>query len=275
MGNRAANREGLENENNMRVIWLMNFRVRVEQLGLNNLFLFHFRSRDDRRRVFAGGCASEWGELLGSVEAVSVVGSRMRVRVRMDITKPLRRGLRVRVGEASKEISLILQYERLPDFCFDCGMIRHKHLECSFQDDEKTQLPINKKGRFGVWLRAPSPPRCLRPMGKHTESGETVSLTQVTPLKPISWDLTDETDAIDPSQPHLGELREWTEEQRIIQAGDRKGNGDMPSLRKDSPVQKGSSVEVVDIEASKIVDTVQATVVYLGDVEAANKEVCL
>ncbi|PON75877.1 hypothetical protein PanWU01x14_038280 [Parasponia andersonii] len=112
-------------------------------------------------------------------------------------------------------------------------------------------------------------------MGKRTESGEIVSPTQVTPLKPISWDSTDENDAIDQSQPHPRELWEWTEEQHITKTGDRKKKVVVPSLRKDSPIRKGSSVEVVDVEASKIIDTVQNTMVHLGDVEAANKEVLM
>ncbi|PON85990.1 Zinc finger, CCHC-type [Trema orientale] len=232
MGNRPANREGLEN--NMWAIGRTNLG-----LGLNNLVpIIPFCFTLDLE-TFDRECLRE-GELRGLVEAVSVMRSRMRVRVRVDITKPLCRGLRVCVGEVSQEICLILQYERLLDSCYDCGLIGHKYLECPLQDDEKTQLSIDKKGHFGVWLRAPYPPKCLRLMGKRTKSGETVSPTRFTPLKPISWDSTDEINAIDPSQPRPGELGEWTEEQYIIEASDRKG---------------------------------KATMVHSADVEVANKEV--
>ncbi|PON90224.1 Zinc knuckle CX2CX4HX4C [Trema orientale] len=89
------------------------------------------------------------------MEVVSVMGSKMKARVRVDITKPLHRGIQVRVGDEMKKISLILQYERLPDSCFDCDLIGYKHLECPLNMDEETPLSFEKKKE--IWNVAHSP----------------------------------------------------------------------------------------------------------------------
>ncbi|KAK6123351.1 hypothetical protein DH2020_042911 [Rehmannia glutinosa] len=51
----------------------------------------------------------------------SAIGKFLRIRVEMDISKPLRRILQV--DYQSHKITVVLKYERLPDFCFFCGKI--------------------------------------------------------------------------------------------------------------------------------------------------------
>ncbi|XP_019151044.1 PREDICTED: uncharacterized protein LOC109147843 [Ipomoea nil] len=74
----------------------------------------------------------------------------IRIRVSIDVNKPLRRI--VRIKQANGE-SLILEckYERLPTFCFTCGKIGHAEKYCP------QQLDINDEGfirPFGPELRA-------------------------------------------------------------------------------------------------------------------------
>ncbi|KAF4363220.1 hypothetical protein F8388_020790 [Cannabis sativa] len=103
--------------------------------------------------------AREWAERIGKLEDIKLVNGTMKVRVRMNITEPLKRGLRVAVDELGNEVSLLFQYEHLPDFCFDCGIIGHKALDCPLRDFVGDN-PRPDRGRYGSWMCAPSsPPR--------------------------------------------------------------------------------------------------------------------
>lgn len=74
----------------------------------------------------------------------------MRIRVAIDITKPLRRRMKVR--KTGNEWSWItFKYENVPTFCFICGIIGHADKFCSKLFD----TPINEIVRpYGVWMRA-------------------------------------------------------------------------------------------------------------------------
>ena len=52
-------------------------------------------------------------------------GKFMRVKVRLDISKPLKRWLRLKLGKLEEVIMVGLKYERLPDFCYAYGRIGH------------------------------------------------------------------------------------------------------------------------------------------------------
>ncbi|KAF4358819.1 hypothetical protein G4B88_023103 [Cannabis sativa] len=103
--------------------------------------------------------AREWGERIGKLEDIKIVNGTMKVRVRINITEPLKRGLRVAIDDQGNEVSLLFQYEHLPDFCFDCGIIGHKALDCPLRDFGGVN-PNFDGGRYGSWMCAPSsPPR--------------------------------------------------------------------------------------------------------------------
>lgn len=53
----------------------------------------------------------------------------MRIKVRIDITRPLIRGRFLKVGD--DQVWLPIKYERLPSFCFQCGVIKHQVGGCS------------------------------------------------------------------------------------------------------------------------------------------------
>uniref|UniRef100_A0A803PW62 CCHC-type domain-containing protein n=2 Tax=Cannabis sativa TaxID=3483 RepID=A0A803PW62_CANSA len=97
--------------------------------------------------------------MLIKLEDIKLVNGTMKVRVQMNITEPLKRGLRVAVDELGNEVSLLFQYEHLLDFCFDCGIIGHKALDCPLRDFVGNN-PRPDRGRYGSWMCAPSsPPR--------------------------------------------------------------------------------------------------------------------
>ncbi|KAJ0089496.1 hypothetical protein Patl1_14179 [Pistacia atlantica] len=77
-------------------------------------------------------------------------GSFLRVKVEVELTKPLVRGRILRIGEQKYWIAF--KYERLQNFCFKCGVLKHKNRGCS--SIRQTEESSNQ---FEPWLRASSP----------------------------------------------------------------------------------------------------------------------
>lgn len=77
------------------------------------------------------------------------IGAFLRIKVRIDIRKPLMRGLTVLVGQVGNEVErwCPLTYEFLPDFCFICGRIGHVDKLCS------VKLGPGEKKQFDRSLR--------------------------------------------------------------------------------------------------------------------------
>lgn len=74
----------------------------------------------------------------------------MRIRVQMDITKPLRRKLKMK-KEGGEPFLVEFKYERLLNFCFLCGVIGHTERFCHLLfegGEEETVRP------YGSWIRA-------------------------------------------------------------------------------------------------------------------------
>ena len=79
-------------------------------------------------------------------------GKYMRVRVRVDITKPLCRGKKIGLGNDT-EGWVSFQYERLPNFCYWCGIPTHSERDC----EEWLRTPVHLREQpmeYGIWLRA-------------------------------------------------------------------------------------------------------------------------
>ncbi|KAL5756956.1 hypothetical protein ACOSQ2_021702 [Xanthoceras sorbifolium] len=71
----------------------------------------------------------------------SCLGKFIRVRVMLDVSKPLLRGFRVKVGHPEEICSVVLCYEKLPNFCYFCGKLGHHVRECS----DNSQGILNEK----------------------------------------------------------------------------------------------------------------------------------
>nr|GMC96545.1 uncharacterized protein LOC109192285 [Ipomoea batatas]GMD98793.1 uncharacterized protein LOC109192285 [Ipomoea batatas] len=74
----------------------------------------------------------------------------MRVRVRMDFTKPLRRKMKVKPPKGDR-FYIEFKYERLTRFCFPCGIIGHNEKYCQLQFEGITDETIRP---YGPELRA-------------------------------------------------------------------------------------------------------------------------
>ena len=75
------------------------------------------------------------GSKLGEVLEVDVPdsgvhwGKCLRVRIRIDVTNRLMKGKRVSI-EGGESQWVNFKYERLPNFCYSCGLLSHGLKDC-------------------------------------------------------------------------------------------------------------------------------------------------
>ena len=89
---------------------------------------------------------------MDGLEDGMAVGKFLRVKVRMNILKPIMRGTLVEVDDNGRMIWCNFEYEFLPDFCYVCGMVGHLEKECD------VRLKKGEEAQYGKWLRW-MPPR--------------------------------------------------------------------------------------------------------------------
>ena len=95
-------------------------------------------------RLVAGGV----GEVV-EVDTDGVVwDTSARVRVIADVSKPLRRMQTITTSKGSALIEI--KYERLPTFCYGCGIIGHIERDCLVTEEEEAP----NENQWGSWLRA-------------------------------------------------------------------------------------------------------------------------
>ena len=100
--------------------------------------------------------ATVLGEVVGKVEEVETdaagecIGQFLRMRISVDVTKPLKKIIELeQEGEDNEDIPMRVMYERLPGFCFCCGRIGHQYRECVHYKSQS-----NDEMAYGPWLKA-------------------------------------------------------------------------------------------------------------------------
>lgn len=78
----------------------------------------------------------------------TAVGRLLRIKVLIDIRKPLMRGITVKVGNPEKEKWCSFAYEYLPDFCYTCGLIGHTDKQCSIWRESGETQQFSRSLRF-------------------------------------------------------------------------------------------------------------------------------
>lgn len=122
----------------------------------------HFKHMSVWTRIYNlpfGWMNKKWGEkiaeMVGSVEKIDVDdqdrawGPYLRAKVKIDISKPLLRAVSLfSVKRQTKELYKV-RYEKLPSFCYSCGIIGHSSLECRTpaERDENGKLPYSEELR--------------------------------------------------------------------------------------------------------------------------------
>ncbi|XP_042958199.1 uncharacterized protein LOC122293796 [Carya illinoinensis] len=93
------------------------------------------------------------GSSLGKVKEVEVDvddvgwGSFLRVKILLDLTKPLARGCTIKLQGIQTWV--LITYEKLPRFCLDCGRIIHDEMDCKIAAGKTSDTK-----QFGSWLLA-------------------------------------------------------------------------------------------------------------------------
>lgn len=106
------------------------------------------------------------GASVGEVKAVDVHdddpgwGEYLRVKIRLDLSKPLSRDRMLHVQNLS--IWIAFKYEKLPNYCYQCGVIMHGQKGCDREGSWRS--PSTKADQpYGPWLRVIFPLRRIAP----------------------------------------------------------------------------------------------------------------
>ncbi|XP_042939400.1 uncharacterized protein LOC122274425 [Carya illinoinensis] len=123
------------------------------------------------------------GSVIGKVHTVETDdqgcgwGRHLRIRVDVDINKPLPRGKLIKVR--GKQCWIYFKYERLPNFCFKCGQLMHMEGKCPSQTTSK-----QSQDQYGQWLRASHGPSQSFSTKKYGGSSEQSSQDNSSPVQP-------------------------------------------------------------------------------------------
>ncbi|CAI9767814.1 unnamed protein product [Fraxinus pennsylvanica] len=99
---------------------------------------------------------NEIGSLLGKVLIVDMdssgvsVGEFLRIKVLINISKPISRGRFLNIGGTKHWIPF--KYERLPNFCYHCGLFKHPVGWCE-KKEEGLAIGNGLDQQYNAWLR--------------------------------------------------------------------------------------------------------------------------
>ncbi|KAK3226138.1 hypothetical protein Dsin_006000 [Dipteronia sinensis] len=102
--------------------------------------------------------------MIGEVKEVDLqtnsdgYGRFLRIRVKVQAKEPLQQSIRVDLLGSRKVTTMLLRYERLLDFCFQCSHLGHVMGECTDMVAKGHELSDAKR-TLAVWIRAVSPPK--------------------------------------------------------------------------------------------------------------------
>ena len=106
-----------------------------------------------RNRVVAEQLCEALGTVNRGEEETAMVGDRfVRVRVTLNVSKPLCRG-RVITLDDGKDLWIPFKYERLPNLCYRCGCLSHDERNCEVWSVCEGNLG-DESPQFGPWVKA-------------------------------------------------------------------------------------------------------------------------
>lgn len=206
------------------------FWIRVRNLPFN--------CRSD---AYVRALTKDIGEFIEIEEDVLGLERYRRIRIAMDITKPIRRNQKIK-DRGGNVVIVNFKYERLPYFCLACGVIGHSERDCVVVSEEE------KEKKMGWTLSLRASPR----KGFTKEAEEWKEITKgkrqlsVTKQADSSWIRKQSSMSIGVRNVHGG-LRQ-NEETDITQKEGRRKGRDETAMNVVRFLREGPEVEVTQAE---------------------------
>lgn len=99
-------------------------------------------------------------------------GFRLRVRILIDIIKPLRQGIKLNLDGPIGGCWVPIQYEQLLDFCYHCGLLNHVFNDCESYFTAAGSLL--KRHQYGPWFRYQGSLQYKQKQSHHSKSSSYV-----------------------------------------------------------------------------------------------------
>ncbi|CAN6239058.1 unnamed protein product [Urochloa humidicola] len=117
-----------------------------------------FGLRDEKWGIALAGMIGKKVLKIDVDDQKKAVGKDLRARIIIPLNEPLPRGVSVFSSRRQRREWYDVVYEKLPFFCFSCGIIGHSEIECPkpATRDERGRLPYSEKLRAAEERRAKS-----------------------------------------------------------------------------------------------------------------------
>ncbi|KAL0433345.1 UNVERIFIED_CONTAM: hypothetical protein Slati_2668800 [Sesamum latifolium] len=90
--------------------------------------------------------------------------SKIRMKVSLDVRKPLKRGFCLR-SPGGEQLMVSFTYEKLPTFCYECGVLGHIMRDCELRLEKLDKGKEGGELQYGAWLRE------IRGVGQFNRAG--------------------------------------------------------------------------------------------------------